>query len=371
MQALLRRNISELEGYTPGEQPRDEDFIKLNTNENPYPPSPRVLSALRKAANPTLRFYPDPVARKVRALAAKVYDITPENIMAGNGSDELLSILMRCYIGQGDEVAYPVPTYTLYDTLIAIQDGQKMLFPYPDNFTIPPGLYSQSSKITILCNPNAPSGTLEPLSEISRLAGSVAGILVVDEAYVDFAESKATAISLVNRFPNLIVLRSFSKSFSLAGLRIGLAFASEEIIQTMGKVKDSYNLCRLSLTAAEAALEDIDWMQRNVLRIQKTRRVLTRGLERLGFEVQPSEANFVMARMGKSHLQWLQQGLKRKGILVRFFDLPELQNMIRITVGKPQEIQAMLQATEELLAERDREQSESADFGVRPAAPGL
>lgn len=371
MQDLVRRNISELEGYTPGEQPKEEAFIKLNTNENPYPPSPRVLSALRKAANPSLRLYPDPEARNVRDLAAKVYDIAPENIMAGNGSDELLSILMRCYIGQGDEVAYPVPTYTLYDTLIAIQDGQKVLFPYPYNFTIPPGLYSQSSKITILCNPNAPSGTLEPLGEISRLAGSVAGILVVDEAYVDFAESQATAISLVSRFPNLIVLRSFSKSFSLAGLRIGLAFASEEIIQTMGKVKDSYNLCRLSLAAAAAALEDIDWMKRNVARIQKTRKVLTRGLEKLGFEVQPSEANFVMARLEKSNLQWLQQGLKRKGVLVRFFDLPELQNMIRVTIGRPQEVQAMLRATEELLAERDHAPLEAAEFGVRPLAPGL
>jgi histidinol-phosphate aminotransferase len=368
MQGLLRSNISELEGYTPGEQPNEERFIKLNTNENPYPPSPRVLAALRKATNPSLRLYPDPVALDVRKLAAKVYDVAPEKIMAGNGSDELLSILMRCYIGQGDEVAYAVPTYTLYDTLISIQDGQKVLFPYPDDFTIPPGLYSQSSKITIICNPNAPSGTLEPLSEISRLAGSVAGILIVDEAYVDFAESEATAISLVSRFPNLIVLRSFSKSFSLAGLRIGLAFASEEIIQTMGKVKDSYNLCRLSLAAAHAALEDIDWMKRNVLRIQKTRKVLTRGLEKLGFEVQPSEANFVMARMGKSSLEWLQRGLKRKGILVRFFDLPSLQNMIRITVGKPREVQAMLRATEELLAERGREQPAAAGFRVRPSA---
>jgi histidinol-phosphate aminotransferase len=358
MQGLLRKNIAELEGYTPGEQPGEEHVIKLNTNENPYPPSPRVIAALRRAANDSLRLYPDPVARNVRGLAATIYDVAPENIMAGNGSDELLAIIMRCYIGEGDEVAYPVPTYTYYDTLIAIQDGRKVLFPYPADFSIPSGLFTQSSKVTILCNPNAPSGSLEPLGEISRLASSVAGILVVDEAYVDFAEREASAIPLIRRFPNLIVLRSFSKSFSLAGLRIGLAFASEEIIKAMGKVKESYNLCRLSLAAAHAALEDMESMKRNVRRIQKARKTLTRGLEKLGFEVQPSEANFVMARMGQSSLRWLQEGLKEKKILVRYFDRPELENMIRVSVGKPAEIHAMLQATAEILAEREEQFTE-------------
>lgn len=351
MQGLLRTNIAELEGYTPGEQPGGEPYIKLNTNENPYPPSPRVVAALRKAANDSLRLYPDPVARDVRKLAAQIYGVAPENIMAGNGSDELLSIIMRCYIERGDAVAYAVPTYTYYDTLVAIQDGRKLVFPYPADFAIPPGLYTQSSKLTILCNPNAPSGNLEPLEEVARLASSVSGILVVDEAYIDFAEHEASAIPLLSRFPNLIVLRSFSKSFSLAGLRIGLAFASSEIVQTLYKVKESYNLCRLSLAAARAALEDMEWMQRNVRRIQKTRKTLTRGLEKLGFEVQPSEANFVMARMGRTRVRWLQQGLKEKKILVRYFDTPELQNMIRVTVGKPGEVQALLRATGELLAE--------------------
>ena len=352
MQSLLRKNIEDLEGYTPGEQPKGADLIKLNTNENPYPPSPGVLAALRKELNSALRLYPDPVAVELRKRAAVLYNVRPENVMAGNGSDELLSILMRCYVGEEDTVAYPVPTYSLYETLIAIQDGRSLTIPYPDDFVIPPPLYSQSSKVTILCNPNAPSGTLEPVSEIARLARSVAGLLIVDEAYIDFADTDESAIALVKRFPNLVVLRTFSKAFSLAGMRVGLAFGSEDIVRNMLKVKDSYNLCRLSLTAALAALEDVEWMRRNVGRIQRTRKTLIRGLGKLGFEVQPSQANFVMAKLGSDSIRWLHEGLRDRGILVRFFDTPELRNMMRVTVGRPQEIRALLRETEALLQGR-------------------
>ena len=352
MQSLLRKNIEDLEGYTPGEQPKQADLIKLNTNENPYPPSPRVSAAVRKELTSALRLYPDPVALELRKRAAVLYNVRPENVMAGNGSDELLSILMRCYVGEGDCVSYPVPTYSLYETLIAIQGGQSLTVPYPDNFAIPAPLYSQSSKVTILCNPNAPSGTLEPVGEIARLARSVAGLLIVDEAYIDFADADETAIALVKRFPNLVVLRTFSKAFSLAGMRVGLAFGSEDIVRNMLKVKDSYNLCRLSLVAAVAALEDVEWMQRNVGRIQRTRRTLIRGLRKLGFEVQPSQANFVMAKLGSDSIRWLHDGLRDRGILVRFFDTPDLQNMMRVTVGRPQEIRALLTETEALLRGR-------------------
>ena len=352
MQSLLRKNIEELEGYTPGEQPKRADLIKLNTNENPYPPSPRVLAAVRKELNSSLRMYPDPVALELRQRAAVLYNVRPENVMAGNGSDELLSILMHCYVDEEDTVAYPVPTYSLYETLITIQDGRSLMLPYSDDFAIPAPLYSQSSKVTILCNPNAPSGTLEPVSEIARLARSVAGLLIVDEAYIDFADTDESAIALVKRFPNLVVLRTFSKAFSLAGMRVGLAFGSDDIVRNMLKVKDSYNLCRLSLTAALAALEDVEWMRRNVGRIQRTRKTLIRGLRKLGFDVQPSQANFVMAKLGKDSIRWLHEGLRDRGILVRFFDTPELQNMIRVTVGRPQEIRALLSETEALLQGR-------------------
>ena len=343
MSGYFRKNIAALAGYVPGEQLRDENVIKLNTNENPYPPSPRVLAALRKATSRSLRLYPEPLADSLRAVAATVYGVKPENILAGNGSDEILSIIMRSFVGPQDRVAFPVPTYSLYDTLIAIQQGERITVDYPPDFSVPEALPSQNAALTFLCNPNSPSGTLVPLQDIERLARAVSGILVIDEAYVDFAESEgASTLPLIRQFPNLVVLRTFSKSFSLAGMRIGLAFASEEIISGMMKVKDSYNLNRLSLVAATAALRDMPWTTRNIRRIQQSRRQLSAGLRKMGFYVYPSHANFLMARKKEQNLKDVYEKLKSKKILVRYFDIPGLQDSLRITVGTPQEIRALL-----------------------------
>ncbi len=345
MSAYFRNHIAALTGYVPGEQPRDENVIKLNTNENPYPPSPRVFTALRKAINRSLRLYPEPLADNLRSIAARVYGVKPENILAGNGSDEILSIITRSFVGSQDRVAFPVPTYSLYDTLIAIQQGQQITVNYPPDFSVPETLAAQKATLTFLCNPNAPSGTLVSLEDIERLARAVSGILVIDEAYVDFAESEgASALPLIGRLSNLVVLRTFSKSFSLAGMRIGLAFASEEIISGMMKVKDSYNLNRLSLVAAASALQDMPWMTRNVRRIQRSRSQLSAGLRKMGFHVYPSHANFVMARKPEHNLRNLYERLKSQKILVRYFDLPGLQDAVRITVGTPKEIRALLKA---------------------------
>ena len=343
MSGYFRANIASLAGYVPGEQPRADGVIKLNTNENPYPPSPRVFAALRKAINPSLRLYPEPLADSLRAVAASVYGVKPENILAGNGSDEILSIMMRSFVGPQDRVAFPVPTYSLYDTLIAIQEGERIIGDYPPDFSVPEALAAQNSALTFLCNPNSPSGTLIRLPDIERLARAVSGILVIDEAYVDFADSEgASTLPLIRHLPNLVVLRTFSKSFSLAGMRIGLAFASEEIISGMMKVKDSYNLNRLSLVAATAALQDMPWMMRNVTRIQRDRRRLTEGLKKGGFYVYPSHANFVMARKKEQNLKDVYERLKSKKILVRYFDVPGLRDCLRITVGTTQEIRSLL-----------------------------
>lgn len=329
-------------GYVPGEQPQDAGFIKLNTNENPYPPSRQVYAALRKAIDGSLRLYPEPLSHALRLAAADVYGVKPSNIIAGNGSDELLSMLLRCFVGPGDRVAFPCPTYSLYDTLIEIQDGASAPVDYPEDFSLPGALAAQNAALTFLCNPNAPSGTLVPLAEIEKLTRSVAGILVVDEAYVDFAESEgSSSISLISRLSNLIVLRSFSKSFSLAGMRIGLAFASEEIIAGMMKVKDSYNLNRLSLVAATAALQDMPWMTRNARRIQQSRKKATVALRRIGYDVYPSHANFILARRKGQNLKPIYEELKRRMILVRYFDVAGLQDCLRITIGTPKEIQAL------------------------------
>ena len=343
MSGYFRTNIATMAGYMPGEQPRDEGYIKLNTNENPYPPSPQVSAALRKAINASLRLYPEPLSDTLRATAAAVYGVTPANVIAGNGSDELLSILMRCFVAPQDRVAFPMPTYSLYDTLIEIQNGTAVRVGFPPDFSLPDSLAEQKAALTFLCNPNAPSGTLVPLSDIEKLARAVQGILVVDEAYVDFAESEgASSIPLIGRLPNLVVLRTFSKSFSLAGMRIGLAFADEEIISGMIKVKDSYNLNRLSMVAARAALGDMAWMNRGVRRIQRSRKKLTAALRRMGYDVYPSHANFILARKAGENLKGIYDELKRRKILVRYFDVPGLQDCLRITIGTPKEVQALL-----------------------------
>jgi len=343
MANYFRSNIQAMSGYTPGEQPGDDGFIKLNTNENPYPPSPKVYAALRKAIGASLRLYPQPMSDSLCAAAAAVYGIKKENVMTGNGSDELLSIILRCFAAAGDRVAYPVPTYSLYDTLVEIQAGVAVRVPFPEDFAMPEELARQDAPLTILCNPNAPSGTLVALPEIVKLARAVAGVLVVDEAYVDFAASEgASAIPLIQQLPNLIVLRTLSKSFSLAGMRIGLAFASAEMVAGLHKVRDSYNLDRLSIVAGAAALEDLPWMKRNAARIQRSRQRLASGLERLGYQVHSSHANFILARRRDKDLRPVYEELKRRKILVRYFDTPGLRDCMRITVGKPKEVRALL-----------------------------
>ena len=347
MSARLRPHIARLHAYVPGEQIHAEGIIKLNTNENPYPPSPQVMRALRRAIDPALRLYPEPLSDTLRNQAAATYAVDAENVLAGNGSDELLSILVRCLIGKGDRVAYPVPTYTLYDTLVDIQEGESVAVDYPPDFSLPEALVAQNTALTFLCNPNSPSGTLLSRCAIERLAAAVTGVLVVDEAYIDFADqADASAISLIKKFPNLVVLRSFSKSFSLAGMRIGLAFGAREMIAGLMKVKDSYNLNRLSAIAATTALQDQEWMKRNVGRIQRARRQLTRRLTKLGFSVSPSQANFVLARRPEHDLRPLYEHLKSRKILVRYFDVPGLKDALRITVGTSRQVQALARELE-------------------------
>jgi histidinol-phosphate aminotransferase len=267
-----------------------------------------------------------------------------ENIIAGNGSDELLSIVLRCFVGARDRVAFPVPTYSLYDTLIAIQEGERVVVSYPEDFSLPEALAAQNAALTFLCNPNSPSGTLVSLQDIYRLARAVSGVLVVDEAYIDFADNEgASVLPLIHQLPNLVVLRTFSKSFSLAGMRIGLAFASEEIISGLMKVKDSYNLNRLSIIAATAALQDMPWMMRNARRIQQSRQKLTRALTRLGFHVYPSHANFILAQKKGQNLRPIYEKLKSQKILVRYFDSAGLEDCLRISIGSPREMRALVQ----------------------------
>lgn len=338
---LLRRLVREMAGYVPGEQPPEGTCIKLNTNENPYPPSPRVEEAIRRECARGLNLYPDPLATPLRRTAAGVYGVEPENIIAGNGSDDLLTIISRACIDSGDAVATPTPTYTLYDTLVVLQQGVHHRFPFPPDFSLPPALEEFQARVTFVATPNSPSGTVIPVTRIEELARRLHGVLVIDEAYVDFAEE--TALPLVEKYRNLVVLRTFSKSFSLAGLRLGLGFAHPDLIRGFLKVKDSYNVNRLSMAAGCAALEDLPWMLKNRDRIVKTRTRLRDGLSVLGYRVLPSGSNFVLACRPGERQERVYLALKERGILVRYFDAPGLEDALRITVGSEPMVERLLE----------------------------
>jgi histidinol-phosphate aminotransferase len=341
--SFVRPEIRRLSAYVPGEQPRGRRYVKLNTNENPYPPSPRVLEAIRAAVTADLRLYPDPLAIELRAKAGEVYGFPPEFILAGNGSDELLAIIFRACVGPGDRVVYPTPTYSLYDPLVAIQGATTLGVPFAPDFRLPvEDLGEKGQCVTIICNPNAPSGTLAPVLAIEQVARSVQGLVVVDEAYVDFATD--TALRLVHQYRNVLVLRTFSKSFSLCGMRLGLAFGHPDLLGELAKVKDSYNVSRLGLVAGAAALDDYGHMEESAARVRSARAVLSARLASAGFEVLPSQTNFVLARRPGENLGSVQRMLKERGVLVRHFDTPELRDSLRITVGTSEEIETLLAA---------------------------
>ncbi|MFP4057251.1 MAG: histidinol-phosphate transaminase [Candidatus Brocadiia bacterium] len=330
----FRPNIRSMHGYVPGEQPEGRQYLKLNANENPYPPSPRVLEAVRQACSPDLRLYPDAMATPLRRKIAERHGLAPERVLVGNGSDDLLTMILRAFVGEGGAVVAPRPTYPLYDVLVAIQGGEMRWVDFPDDFSLPPGLAQPDARVTFLANPNSPSGTWIEPGRVAALAEEVAGVLVVDEAYVDFADSDCTP--LLERFPQVIVLRSFSKSFSLAGVRIGYALASEDIIAGLVKVKDSYNVNRFAVAAGVAALEDIGWMERNAAAIRGERRRLSSALEEMGLFVYPSRANFVAARSSQPPAKALAAALQEAGILIRTFADPTLDDWMRITLGTPE-----------------------------------
>jgi histidinol-phosphate aminotransferase len=345
----LRALVRGTPAYVPGEQPAPgAPVVKLNTNENPYPPSRSVLDAIAGERGDRLRLYPDPESLGVRRQASAAYGLPVDHVLVGNGSDELLSLVVRAVVDPGGRVAYAVPTYSLYRTLVALHGAEPVEVPFPPDWSVPRALAQADAPLTFLCNPNSPSGTFVPVAAVADLASQVRGVLVVDEAYVDFASDHA--LRLVAAHPNVLVLRTLSKSFSLAGLRVGLAFGHPELLDGLRTVKDSYNVNRLTQRGAEAALGDLAGMRRNVERVRKTRLILAAELDRLGFAVPPSEANFVLARRPGRSMAGLAAALAARGILVRHFRVPELDDALRITVGTDDEIATLLAALRDELA---------------------
>lgn len=342
MSRLVLPHIQSLAGYVPGEQPRHGDVIKLNTNENPYPPSPRVQRAVRDAVTDRLRLYPDPLATELRQAAAELHGVEPEMILAGNGSDDVLTIVTRAFVGPGDLAAYPSPSYLLYSTLIGLQNGRAHVVPYAADWSLDPSSVARPGlKLAYLANPNSPSGTALSREQVGALARSLECPLVVDEAYVDFAEDHC--IPLVRELPNVIVTRSFSKGYSLAGIRLGYLIARPEVVAQLMKVKDSYNCDTLSIVAGTAALKDQEYLAHTRSRILASRNRLTSELREAGYDVPESQGNFVWATGGPPAEETYRR-LRDQGILVRLMEYPGRPSGLRVSVGTDPQIDRFLEA---------------------------
>ena len=346
-QPLVRPDIAALAGYVPGEQPQGGKWIKLNTNENPYAPSPAVARALAAtAAGRTLAKYPDPLATVFRLRAAEVLGVDPDWILCGNGSDDLLTILVRTFVGVGECLRMPYPSYILYRTLAGIQAAVCDEFHYErdwslaDGFAAPRTASGADVKLAIIANPNSPSGTLLSPARIRELADRLPCALVVDEAYGDFSDTNC--LDLVKENERVIVTRSFSKSYALAGLRFGFAVAQPHVIEQLLKVKDSYNCDALSIAAATAAIDDQAWLADNRAKIVATRRRLTDAMRGLGYDALDSQANFVWCTHPERPHKPVYEALKKQGILIRFMNYAGWGDGLRITVGTDDEIDAFL-----------------------------
>lgn len=331
----------------PGFQPKGGGFIKLNTNENPYPPSPAVIRTLRDFVPERLRLYPDPVSRQLREKIAGTYGFAPENVIVGNGSDELLAMALRCFAGEGDLVLYPTPSYSLYGVLSRIQGAEPVEMALDDDFGLSEEFIKTPARLKFIASPNSPTGTIYPERLLERLADETNGVIVVDEAYADFSED--TALQLAGKLPNVMVIRTFSKSYSLAGLRVGYAFSAPGLIEGMMKIKDSYNMNTISALLAEAALDDQQYFQEIIGLIKAERGILRKQLEELNFKVFPSGANFLFCRPPDGKAEMIFHELLNRKILIRYFNTPELKDYLRITIGTRQEMEALIGALDEIL----------------------
>jgi histidinol-phosphate aminotransferase len=343
----IRHGIREMQGYTPGKQPSDDGYIKLNTNESPYPPSPRVLAALHGAVNGELRLYPDPLATRLRETAARLYGCAVDEVIAGNGSDDILTMIFRTFLEADDLIATPAPSYTLYNALSALQDATCKEIPMGPGYTLPEDLDTHGAKVLFIVNPNAPTGVLFDRQALRAVLERTQNIVVIDEAYADFAGE--SAIDLLSEFPQLIVVRTFSKAYALAGMRLGLGFAHRDLIAQMLKVKDSYNLDRLALVAGVAALEDQEWLRDTTAKIICTRTHMLQALTNMGLHVPPSRTNFVFPRIPDGRAARIYEALEARRILVRYFRGPLVRDSLRVTVGSYAVVESFLTSLQALI----------------------
>jgi histidinol-phosphate aminotransferase len=360
--SLVRPLVRELHPYVPGEQPKVPGLVKLNTNENPYPPSPKVLSAVKATVDERLRLYPNPTASSLREKLAKLHRCAAKNIIIGNGSDELLALAVRAFVEPSHgckresecTVQYFKPSYSLYPVLAAAHGTRTNAVTLTKDFGLPSLQLLKKSRawdfnaaLTFITTPNAPSGRGYSTAELESLCRAHSGAIVLDEAYVDFADENALKLAL--KFPHVIVARTFSKAYSLCFQRVGYFVAHPALIAALHKIRDSYNVNGLGQIAALATLHDLPYYRRNFRRIISTRERLSDALRQLGFEVFPSSTNFVLTRPPNfAAREWLEK-LRAEKILVRWFDYPDLRDYLRITVGADAEANALLAAARRVL----------------------
>ena len=356
---LVRPLVRELHAYVPGEQPKVKGLIKLNTNENPYPPSPKVLSAMQAAIDGRMRLYPNPSAQLLREQLAALHKCSPDQIIIGNGSDELLALGVRAFVepaANGDSassepsksrVQYFWPSYSLYPVLAETHGATPYSVPLLEDFGLPSVSQLRRGKrwdfqaaLTFITTPNAPSGRGYSTRELEVLCSAMKGVVVLDEAYVDFADENALELCL--KYPHVIISRTFSKAYSLCFQRIGYWIGHPELISALHRIRDSYNVNGLAQIAASATLKNLSYYQRNFRRVTESRSRVAEALTGLGWTVLPSQTNFILARPpGPPARQWLED-LRRKKILVRWFASPNLESFLRITIGSESEMDTLL-----------------------------
>jgi histidinol-phosphate aminotransferase len=347
---FLRPNIAAMSGYVPGFQPADvASWIKLNTNENPYPPSPKVVEAILAEVGSdgaALRTYPSASSQKLREAAGALYGFDPSWIIMANGSDEVLNNLIRACAGEGENIGYVHPSYSYYSTLAEIQGAVVCTYGLSDLFTVEAFPEHYDGKVFFLTSPNSPLGFAFPLHYVEEIVQNCGGLLVIDEAYADFADQNA--LELVKKYENVVVTRTLSKSYALAGMRLGLAIARPEIIAALDKIRDHYNLDRLAQAACLAALEDQPYFRESCRRIIETREWFARELTAIGYDVIPSQANFVFASPPDRNGRRVYDGLYSRKILVRLLSDPLLAHGLRISIGTREEMETTLTAMTEI-----------------------
>ena len=351
MSRFLSERLTTVTPYTPGEQPQDQQYVKLNTNESPYPPSPAVLDAVSRAEVEKLRLYSDPACAELLNTAAQHFGLKPNQIMPGNGSDENLFFALRAFCDETHPLAYADITYGCYGVWCGLMHIPSKMIPLKEDFTLDPKDYYGVDATIVLANPNAPTGLALPRSAIEGiLKANPDHVVIVDEAYVDFGGE--SCVPLIDQYDNLLVVQTFSKSRQLAGARLGLAMGNEKLIADLNRVKFSlnpYNINRLTLKAGQAALEDTSYFDQTRNAIIETRAWTKQQLEARGFTVLDSRSNFLFASTQHKDGGELYRKLKEKGVLVRHFDAPRIENWLRITIGTPEQMTVLLKALDESL----------------------